>query len=92
MSGPGAQTSVLYLAATLRAMIDSRDPRRWTAGAIVACRTVTVLLWTLAVPVAVIGWDHAAGWMAAIGLAVYGAEGIAERIDDEVTKGETEDE
>lgn len=84
-------TSVLYLAATLRTMVKRRDPRRWTAGAIVACRAVAVSLWILALPVGMAGWDRASGWLAALALAAYAAEGIVERLDDRLLDAELAD-
>ncbi len=85
-----AETSVLYLAATLRGMVADRDPRRWTAGAIVACRAATVALWILAVPWGLAGWDRTAGWLMCLGLAAYAAEGVAERLDDRLLDEEEE--
>jgi hypothetical protein len=64
----------------------SGDQRRWTVGAVLACRVLAMLLGLAAVPVELMGWHASTGVLLCAALSVWGAGEQAWRWDDRLAR------
>ena len=64
----------------------ARDRRRWTVGAVLACRILAVALGAAAVPVELAGWHAGTGVLLCAALGVWAAGEQAWRWDDRIAR------